>query len=55
MLTFARVAKRVKVMFSQACVTHSVQLRGGGGGGVTPNVSWHRSHGRGEVVLSGEM
>ena len=26
----ARVAKRAKVMFSQACVTHSVQLRGGG-------------------------
>ena len=29
----ARVAKRAKVMFSQACVTHSVQLQGGG---VTP-------------------
>ena len=27
----ARVAKRAKVMFLQACVTHSVQLRGGGG------------------------
>ena len=29
----ARVAKRAMVMFSQACVTHSVH-RGGGGGGV---------------------
>ena len=27
----ARVAKRAKVMFSQSCVTHSVQVRGGGG------------------------
>ena len=26
----ARVAKRAKVMFSQACVTHSVQQGGGG-------------------------
>ena len=40
----ARVAKRAKVMFSQACVTHSVQL-GGGGGGAT-NTSWDRSHGQ---------
>ena len=29
----ARVAKRAKVMFSQACVTHSVQREGGRGGG----------------------
>ena len=28
----ARVVKRAKVMFLQACVTHSVQQRGGGGG-----------------------
>ena len=35
-LVTARVAKRAKVMFSQACVTHSVQLRGGGGGGGRP-------------------
>ena len=28
-----RVAKRAKVMFSQACVTHSVQLQGGRAGG----------------------
>ena len=27
----ARLAKRAKVMFLQACVTHSVQWRGGGG------------------------
>ena len=30
-LITARVAKRAKVMFSQACVTHSVQLWGGVG------------------------
>ena len=35
----ARVAKRAKVMFLQACVTHSVQQRGGGGGSETPKVS----------------
>ena len=33
----ARVAKRAKVMFLQACVTHSVQW-GGGGGNETPKV-----------------
>ena len=44
----AHVAKWAKVMFSQACVTHSVQV---GGGEVTPNGSWDRSHGhRWEVV-----
>ena len=31
-------------MFSQACVTHSVQW-GGGGGVVKSNASWDRSHG----------
>ena len=35
LLITARVAKRAKVMFLQACVTHSVQLQGGGGG------RWH--------------
>ena len=34
-------------MFSQVCVTHSVQLGGGGGGEVTPDASWDRSHGHG--------
>ena len=33
-------------------VCHSVTERGGGGV-VTPNASWDRSHGQGEVVLSG--
>ena len=32
----ARVAKRAKVMFSQVCVTRSVQLQGGGGGVCPP-------------------
>ena len=48
-LTIFITAYVAKVMFSQACVTHSVQL---GGGDVTSNASWDRSHGQGEVVLS---
>ena len=32
-LVTTRLAKRAKVMFLQACVTHSVQRRGGGAGG----------------------
>ena len=32
-LITAGVEKRAKVIFSQACVTHSVHVWGGGGGG----------------------
>ena len=39
----ARLAKRAKVMFSQACVTHSWNR--GERGRVIPNASWDRSHG----------
>ena len=35
----ARLAKRVKVMFLQACVTHSVERLGGGGGKVVINTN----------------
>ena len=45
----ARVAK---VMFSQACVTHSVQL---GGGEVTPDASWDRSHGHRGVDITSPL
>ena len=41
LIVTARVAKRVKVMFSQAFVCSTA------GGGVTPNASWERSHGQG--------
>ena len=41
MFITARIAKRAKVMFLLACVTHSVQVSGD----VTPNASWDRSHG----------
>ena len=44
----ARVAKRVKVMFSQVSVFLSLNL----GGEVTPNASSDRSHGRGWEVTT---
>ena len=37
----ARVAKQAKVMFSQACVTHSVQHGGGGGGRCATTKVYH--------------
>ena len=52
----ARVAKRAKVMFSQACVTHSVQLGGGGlvgGGGWSGWGSWSGRGGGGGLAVGG--
>ena len=40
-----RAVKRAKVMFSQACVTHSIHRR------ETSNASWDRSHGLMEEVV----